>query len=243
MAIQLDSFLDQFKGLDASDIARWPEAPKWLVAILAMVAVMGAGYYFYLDEKLTQLKALEEKEIKLKKDYQTNLVKAVNLDALKKQKTQVSEYVNRMEKQLPDKAEMDKLLSDVNYAGTSKGLTFELFKPGVVRADAYYAELPITVKMSGTYHKLASFAAEVAALPRIVTLNNVSVTVAPIAQQSTTSSATNNSTTNSNASNANVPKQLAADTVLIMDATVKTFRYLDTDEILAAKKQKDGVKK
>ena len=229
MAIDLNSILAQFKGLDAADIARWPAAPKWAVAFLAMAAIVGAGWYFYLDDKLTVLKTSEAKELKLKQDYEERLRKAVNLDALKIQKIQVSEYVTQMERQLPDKAEMDKLLSDVNYAGTSKGLVFELFRPGAVRADAYYAELPITMKVTGTYHKLASFASEIAALPRIVTLNNMNIVALPPAQ--------------ANAAAAKAAAVPINATLLSLEATAKTFRYLDADEIAAAKKAKVVVKK
>lgn len=215
MAINLNDFFSQFQGLETSDIGRWPEAPKWLMALLAMLAVVGIGWYFYLDDKLTELTAAEARELKLKLDYQDRLRKAVNLEVLKKQKIQVTEYVTLMERQLPDKAEMDKLLSDINYAGTSKGLVFELFRPNAIKAEAYYAELPISIKISGTYHKLASFAADIAALPRIVTLNNMNLSAV-------------------NTGNA----QAAANGPLTLESTVKTFRYLDPEEVAAAKKAK-----
>jgi type IV pilus assembly protein PilO len=127
---------------------------------------------------------------------------------------QVTRYVSDLEKQLPDKAEMDKLLSDINYAGISKGLQFELFKPGTVKIENYYAELPINIKVSGSYHKLAGFAADLSALSRIVTLNNMSLST-----------------------QANLPN------ILTMDATAKTFRYLDKEETDAVAKSKQGVKK
>jgi type IV pilus assembly protein PilO len=163
-----------------------------------------------IDDKLVELETAQKQEEKLRRDYSDRLKKSVNLQALKEQKVKVTAYVAELEKQLPDKAEMDKLLSDINYAGVSKGLQFELFKPGAVKIENYYAELPINIKLTGQYHKLAGFAADVSALSRIVTLNNISLT----------------SPSNSGAAN----QANAAGQSLVMEATAKTFRYLDKDE-------------
>ena len=232
MAMSTTQFLADFNGLDFAEPARWPSGPKWVLAILAAAAICALGWFFYLDDKLTELKVAEEKEVKLRLDYQDRMRKAVNLTALKKQKEEVSIYVAEMERQLPNKAEMDRLLTDINRAGTSKGLVFELFRPGIVRAEAYYAELPIAVKVTGTYHELAGFAADVAALPRIVTLNNMNILAAPI-----------NNNTAANNTNKIVPNSKAP---LTLDTTIKTFRYLDAEEVAAnrkAREGKDGAKK
>ena len=108
-----------------------------------------------------------------KADYRSKLAQAVNLDELRKQKLQVEEYVTLLEKQLPSKAEMDALLSDINQAGLGRGLQFELFRPGQVAVKDYYAELPIAIRVTGRYHDIGAFAADIANLSRIVTLNNL----------------------------------------------------------------------
>jgi type IV pilus assembly protein PilO len=128
------------------------------------------------------------------------------LDALRKQREQVLQYVTQLEKQLPSKAEMDALLSDINQAGLGRSLQFELFRPGAVVVRDYYAELPITIRVTGRFHDLGSFASDVAHLSRIVTLNNLAI----------------------------MPGREGA--VLTMDATAKTFRYLDKDEVAAQRK-------
>jgi type IV pilus assembly protein PilO len=125
------------------------------------------------DEELTAEKA---KEVQLKDDYSKKLAQAVNLDALKKQREQVQQYVTQLEKQLPSKAEMDALLSDINQAGLGRSLQFELFRPGQVSVKEYYAELPIAVRVTGRYHDMGAFAADIANLSRIVTLNNLTIT-------------------------------------------------------------------
>jgi type IV pilus assembly protein PilO len=216
MDLNLNSISEQFRTLDWNDAGTWPAGPKWVLLIALFLAVCGLAWYFVLDDQLTTLSTAQKQEEKLKQDYTDRLKKSVNLQALKEQKTQVTRFVADLEKQLPDKAEMDKLLSDINYAGVSKGLQFELFKPGTVKIENFYAELPINVRVTGSYHKLASFAADISALSRIVTLNNINLSVLP-----------------------NTPNMLS------MDATAKTFRYLDKEETDTVTKQKakEGVKK
>ncbi len=141
----------------------------------------------------------QAEETKLKDEYKNKLQQAINLDELRKQREQVSQYVLTLEKQLPSKSEMDALLSDINQAGVGRGLDFELFRPGQTNVREYYAELPITVKVSGKYHDLGAFASDIANLPRIVTLNNMNVTTGKGGN-------------------------------LTLDATAKTYRYLDQDE-------------
>ena len=125
-----------------------------------------------LDEELA---GASEPEVKLREDYKIKLVKAVNLDALKKQREQVQQYVTQLEKQLPSKAEMDALLSDINQAGLGRSLQFELFRPGQVVVKDYYAELPIAIEVTGRYHDIGAFASDIANLSRIVTLNNLTI--------------------------------------------------------------------
>jgi type IV pilus assembly protein PilO len=154
----------------------------------------------------------QAKELKLRDDYKTKLTKAVNLDVLKKQREQVLQYVTQLEKQLPSKAEMDALLTDINQAGIGRSLQFDLFRPGQLAAKEYYAELPISIRVTGRYHDIGAFASDIANLSRIVTLNNLSIS----------------------------PK---ADGALSLEATAKTFRYLDADEVVAQRTASGPKKK
>jgi type IV pilus assembly protein PilO len=142
------------------------------LCVVVTIAVVVALWFVWLSSSDEELAAEQAKEIQLKDDYKKKLVQAVNLDLLKKQREQVQQYVTQLEKQLPSKAEMDALLSDINQAGLGRSLQFELFRPGQVSVKEYYAELPIAVRVTGRYHDIGAFAADIANLSRIVTLNN-----------------------------------------------------------------------
>ena len=200
----------QFRNLDPNDPSVWPVIPKALLYVAAALAVAAVLWFVLLKDYEQELEAERATEATLRSDYQKKLLKAVSLDGLKKQKEQVAQYVNQLEKQLPSKAEMAALLSDINQAGLGRSLQFEVFRPGAMLAKEYYAELPITLKVMGRYHDIGAFASDVAFLSRIVTLNNISI----------------------------VPNGKDAD-VLSMDATARTFRYLDADEVKA---QRDAAK-
>ncbi|MFM2050806.1 MAG: hypothetical protein RL682_1297 [Pseudomonadota bacterium] len=203
----------QFKDLDPKDPSLWPAIPRYTLFVIAVVVVVIGLWFAWLGSSQETLQVEREKELKLREDFKTKLSKAVNLEVLKKQREQVQQYVTQLEKQLPSKSEMDALLSDINQAGLGRSLQFDLFRPGQVAVKEYYAELPITLRVSGKYHDIGSFASDIANLSRIVTLNNLSIS----------------------------PKQ---DGSLLMDATAKTFRYLDTAEIAAQRKASPvGVKK
>jgi len=202
----------QFKGLNPNDPASWPAVPRILLCLVLMGAIVAGLWFAWLSTSDDELEAERAKEVTLREDYKKKLAQAVNLEALKKQREQVQTYVTQLEKQLPSKAEMDALLSDINQAGLGRSLNFDLFRPGQVGVKEYYAELPIALKVSGKFHDVGAFAADIANLSRIVTLNNISV----------------------------VPTK---DGSLVMDATAKTFRYLDTDEIAAQRKPAPGAKK
>ena len=195
----------QFQGLNPNDPSAWPVVPRAVLCFFLMSAIVVALWFAWLNSSDAELDAERAKEVTLRADYKKKLVQAVNLDALKKQREQVQQYVTQLEKQLPSKAEMDALLSDINQAGIGRSLRFELFRPGSVSAKEYYAELPIALRVSGRYHDVGSFASDIANLSRIVTLNNLSI----------------------------VP---ARDGTLQMEATAKTFRYLDSDEVAAQRK-------
>jgi type IV pilus assembly protein PilO len=216
MKIDLKQFsadlASQFQGLKGRQPGQWPLAPRVLCAMAVGAAVVAAGYFLYWSGQFDEQDALAQQEQKLRADYQAKMAQAINLDALKLQRAQVDQYVARLEKQLPSKAEMASLLSDINQAGLGRGLQFDLFKPGQVVVKDYYAELPIAIKVTGSYHDIGSFAADMAKMPRIVTLNNMSLTA-------------------------------VRDNVLSLDATAKTFRYLDPDEAASQRKARDSKKK
>ncbi len=198
---------DQFKGLQGKHPGLWPTMPKILLLVGIFLALLALVYGAYMRSQLEDLERGRQDEEKLKTDYKQKVQKAVNLDVLKRQKEEVAQFVTTLEKQLPSKSEMDALLSDINQAGVGRGLQFDLFKPGSVVAREYYAELPIAVKVNGLYHDIGSFTSDIANLPRIVTLNNLAIEI--------------NDKTG----------------VLVMDATAKTFRYLDPEEIASARKE------
>lgn len=200
-----DKLRAQFSGLNPNDPASWPTIPRFALYLSVTVLVVVALWFLWLNTSDEELTAERGKEVQLREDYQKKLVQAASLDALKKQREQVQQYVTQLEKQLPSKSEMDALLSDINQAGLGRSLQFELFRPGQVSVKDYYAELPISVRVTGRYHDIGAFAADIANLSRIVTLNNL--TLAP-----------------------------GKDGMLTMDATAKTFRYLDPDEVALQRK-------
>jgi type IV pilus assembly protein PilO len=166
----------QFQGLKGRPPGQWPLLPRLLCAIGVGAAVVLAGHFVYWSSQFEERDSLVQEEEKLRADYRTKMAQAINLETLQAQKVQVDRYVVRLEKQLPSKAEMASLLSDINQAGLGRGLKFELFKPGQVVVRDYYAELPIAIKVTGKYHDIGAFAADMAHLPRIVTLNNMTLT-------------------------------------------------------------------
>ncbi|MFK3739676.1 type 4a pilus biogenesis protein PilO [Massilia sp. TN1-12] len=165
----------QFEGLQGRHPGLWPLAPRLLCAAGAMAGVLVLGWYLYWSGQFEEQETLAQQEIKLRDDYKVKMAQAINLEALQAQQQQVNRYVERLEKQLPSKAEMAALLSDINQAGVGRGLQFELFKPGQVVVKDYYAELPIDIRVSGSYHDIGAFAADMAKMPRIVTLNNLAL--------------------------------------------------------------------
>jgi type IV pilus assembly protein PilO len=163
----------QFSGLDKNDPASWPALPRYLLCVAVTLTVVAALWFLWLNASDQELTAEKVKEVQLREDFSNKLTQSVNLDMLKKQREQVQQYVTQLEKQLPSKAEMDALLSDINQAGLGRSLQFELFRPGQVNIKDYYAELPITLRVTGRYHDMGAFAADIANLSRIVTLNNM----------------------------------------------------------------------
>ncbi|HYW56297.1 MAG TPA: type 4a pilus biogenesis protein PilO [Polaromonas sp.] len=173
-----DGFKAQFVGLNPNDPPSWPALPRYVLCVFVTVAVVAALWFSWLSSSDEELQAEQAKEVQLREDFKKKLAQAVNLEPLKKQREQVQQYVTQLEKQLPSKAEMAALLSDINQAGLGRSLQFELFRPGQVSVKEYYAELPIAIKVTGRYHDIGAFAADIANLSRIVTLNNL--VIAPV---------------------------------------------------------------
>lgn len=202
-----------FAALNTSDPAQWPFLPRILLSIAWCAAVVAALWFFWLSSVSETLIAVQAREVQLKHDFHRKVTQTMDLGALSKQRDQVQQYVNQLERQLPTKAEMDALLSDINQAGMDRHLQFELFRPGQVTVNEFHAELPIAVRVTGAYHGIGLFVADMAHLPRIVTLNNLSIT--PVKDQPG---------------------------LLTLDGTVKTFRYLDQDELALQQKAKEAGK-
>ena len=209
----------QFRNLNPNEPGQWPILPKLMTWASVTIVMVVLGWFMLLSSAHDDLDAEHAREPGLKQDYRAKLGQAVNLAELRKQKLQVEEYVTQLEKQLPGKAEMDALLSDINQAGLGRGLQFELFRPGQVLVKDYYAELPISIRVSGRYHDIGAFAGDIANLSRIVTLHNMNIISSP---RDTTGT-------------------------LAMEATARTYRYLDANEIEEirknAAKAKPGAKK
>jgi type IV pilus assembly protein PilO len=171
----MESLQDQFRGLNDRHPGQWPVAPRALCAAGVTAGVVALGYFAYWDSQFEEQDAGRATEMKLRDEYKIKSMQAVNLEALRAQKVQVDQYVERLQKQLPSKAEMAALLTDINRAGSGRGLQFDLFKPAQVVVKDYYAELPIDIKVTGSYHDIGAFAGDMANLPRIVTLNNMTL--------------------------------------------------------------------
>jgi type IV pilus assembly protein PilO len=176
MKAWLESVSAQFRNLDSKDPSSWPQLPRYVLFSAIAAAVVVLLWFLWLSDSKDELVVVQDQEIKLRDEYKVKLAKAINLDALKKQREQVQQYVTQLEKQLPSKAEMDALLSDINQAGIGRSLQFDLFRPGQVVVREYYAELPIDVRVAGRYHDIGAFASDISNLSRIVTLNNMSIT-------------------------------------------------------------------
>ena len=201
-------------NLDLSNIAAWPTAIKIaLIAIVCIAAAVG-GYFLDIQNQREKLANAEKQELNLKQEFETKQAKAVNLDAYKQQLKEIEESFGAMLRQLPSKTEVEGLLVDISQTGLASGIEFQLFKPQGERFIEFYAELPISMKMTGNYHEFGNFVSGVAALPRIVTLHDISIT-----------------------------DDKKGSGQLTMEVTAKTYRYLDEAEIAQQKKADTKGKK
>jgi len=193
--------LDELRRLDPKNIGSWPIAVQAATLLLLLVLVVFLGYWFDWRNQLTEINTLRERESTLRTTFTDKKRQAINLAAYQKQLEDIEQAFGALLKQLPNRSEMDALLTDINQAGLGRGLQFELFKPAAQETTSeFYAELPITIRVTGSYHELGSFASDIAQLPRIVTLNDIAVAT-------------------------------GRDGMLTMDAVAKTFRYLDEEEL------------
>lgn len=198
--------LEALKRLDIKEAGSWPLSWKLAALSLLLIALVFFGYWFDWKGQFEQLEAARQKQEQLKTTFLDKKRQAVNLETYRKQLADIEQAFGALLKQLPNKSEMDALLTDINQAGLGRGLEFELFKPAPQETTSeFYAELPITIKVSGNYHDMGAFASDISQLSRIVTLNDINVVT-------------------------------AKDGGLTMDAVAKTFRYLDEEEIARQRK-------
>ncbi len=203
--------LDDLNNLDLKTLADWPLPSKLVALGVLCLAIVTAGWWFDWRGNMETLDATRQKETELRGVFTTKKNQAINLEAYKKQLVDIEQAFGALLKQLPNKQEMDALITDVNQAGLGRGLQFELFKPDAEIVSEFYAETPIRVKVTGSYHDIAAFVSDVSKLSRIVTLQDINM-------------------------------DPAKDGAMNMDAVVRTYRYLDDEEVIASKKAKEQPK-
>jgi type IV pilus assembly protein PilO len=168
--------LDDFRRLNFREVGSWPWLPKAIVLALLVLFICGLGAFFDWKDQWEALGVAEQEEVKLKEQYTQKKARAINYDLYVQQLAEVEQSFGALVKQLPNRSEIDALLTDINQAGLGRGLQFDLFRPAPQEKMAdFYAELPISIKITGNYHDIGAFASDVAALPRIVTLNDVAI--------------------------------------------------------------------
>ena len=214
--------LDDFKNLNPKNPGAWPWLVKIVVFLALFLAVVTAGAWFDWQDQWESLSKTKQEEDKLKEIFLVKKKEAINLDLIRKQLTETQESFGALLKQLPSKSEMDALLTDINQAGLGRGLQFELFRPGGEKVVGSFAEQPITIKVTGNYDDIGRFSSDIAMLPRIVTLHDVAIN--PLG-------------------GAVGGKSTVVEGRLSMDATAKTFRYLDESEMAAQKQASAPARK
>lgn len=212
--VDFNALLDDFRNLNPKDVGAWPLVPRVTVLFGLFVVILLAGWWFVCSEQMDTLALREQDELKLRDEFVSKKKQSVNLDLYVQQLNEIDRSFGALLKQLPNKSEVESLLVEINQSGMGRGLQFELFKPGQEISKDFYAELPISVKLTGNYHDFGAFAGDIGRLSRIVTLNNISVTANPQAK----------------------------DGSLVMDAVTKTFRYLDEEELAAKRKAAQAAK-
>jgi type IV pilus assembly protein PilO len=207
-------FLDDIRNLDRNNVGGWPQSVKTFFIVLLCAVVLLIGWYFFVSDQQNSLQTLAGKEDQLKQEFATKQAKSVNLEALQQQLDEMQDMLRQLLRQLPSKTEMPELLIDISQTAQSAGLESDLFQPGPETPKDFYAERPITLRMTGTYHQFGTFISGVASLPRVVILTLHDVSLTPKAPG----------------------KNGATGGQLVLQGTVKTYRYLDDEESAAASK-------
>lgn len=213
--INFNAILDDFRNLNPNDVGTWPLLPRVAVLVGIFVMTLVGGWWLILNEQLTALENKQLEETKLKDEYVSKKGQAVNLDLYTEQLTEIDRTFGALLKQLPSKSEMESLLVEISQSGLGRGLQFELFKPGKEALKDFYAELPVSIRMTGGYNEFGAFAGDIGALSRIVTLSDISIGVDPKTK----------------------------DGSLVLETVAKTFRYLDEEEVAKQKKAAAEAKK
>jgi type IV pilus assembly protein PilO len=214
------SFLNDIRNLDRNNVGGWPQSVKIFFIVLLFAIVMLLGWYFHVSDQQDTLTTLAGKEEQLKHDFSAKQAKSVNLEALEQQLNEMQDMLRQLLRQLPSKTQMPELLIDISQTAQAAGLQSDLFQPGPETPKDFYAEKPITLRMVGTYHQFGTFISGVASLPRVVILTLHDVSLTPQTP---------------------VKGDAASDGKLVLQGTVKTYRYLD-DEESAAAASKDKAK-
>lgn len=205
------SFFDDLRNLDRNNVGNWPKAIKSFFAILIVVVILFLGWWFQISVQQEDLERAEQQELGLRADFVKKQAQVVNLAAYEKQLEDMTDELQQMINQLPGKTEMPKLILEISQAALGAGITNELFQPGPEVMKGFYAEKPIQLRMVGTYHEFGAFISKVASLPRVVILTMHDVSLRPSAGKT--------------------GKSGRAAGTLTLEGTVKTYRYMDGDEI------------
>ena len=213
-SIDFKAIINDFNNLNPKDVGAWPIVPRATILLGLFILILVAGWWFAWNDQLEILDTKHAEEGKLRDEFISKKKQAVNLDLYTQQRNEIDRSFGALLKQLPNKSEVESLLVEINQSGMGRGLQFDLFKPGQEIIKDFYAELPINVRLTGSYHDFGAFAGDIGRLSRIVTLNNVSISA----------------------------NAQAKDGSLVMDAVTKTFRYLDDAEIAAQKKAAQAAK-
>lgn len=208
--------LDDFNNIDFKNAGSLPMPVKLVLLGILAIVLIGLGYWFLWSPEIDALDQAKAKEQDLRQTFLIKKAQAIKVDAYKQQMIDIEKTFGALLKQLPDKSQMDGLLTDINQAGLGRGLEFDLFKPGQETVADFYAEMPIQIKIKGNYHDVGAFATDISKLSRIVTLNDLNI--APLNKD-------------------------VKDSILTMEATAKTYRYLDSSEIAAKKAAEMKAKK
>ncbi|MDR2015273.1 MAG: type 4a pilus biogenesis protein PilO [Azoarcus sp.] len=218
--IDFQRLQEDFRGLNFNDPGVWPKAPKIAACVLILVAVVALGWFFDWSDQWSELEQKQQEELRLRDSWVTKKRQAVNLDEYKRQLEKINRQFDSLVRQLPGKAEMESLLSDINQAGIGRGLQFDLFQPARDDVREFYVAVPVTISVTGGYNELGEFASDVAKMPRIVTIKNMVLTAA-----------------SAQVGGKSKDKAVAYDGRLKLDATAETYRYLDEEEL---SKQRGG---